>query len=193
MCILFCKYYLITATCFFSLGGLYLVCLTDFLWPYEIKDLSYDWKAPFRSEEEIKVQIDEGKFDWKIVIFYSGITGLIVFTPGVIVMVRARPKELKYYSIFLIIPFFIASAASAWQIFIKIYFVYYIKRAPEDLEFFDPADLYLIGLTFGILSVIIIGFVYQRELTKTETQSNNSQLKDVIGITSGNYQMEHSV
>lgn len=83
--------------------------------------------------------------------FILFLAGIFLFTPGLFIVLRAKPTELKYYAIFLLIPFLLTILMLV------------IQLAGKE-ELFDPTDWYLIGLAFGVLSVIINLFLFKKEI-----------------------------
>ncbi|CAG2164776.1 unnamed protein product [Oppiella nova] len=142
MCKTFYRYFLITGTSFGLCSGLYLLCLTKWLWPYPIHDYT------------------AGGWDWRDVPLYSGLIGFIIFSPGLLIVIRAKPKELQYYAVFLIIPFLVT-------------LICLILQLSQKTDLFDPTDWYLFGVALGLLAIIINLFLFVNEI---KTYGNHNQL-----------------
>lgn len=96
---------------------------------------------------------------------------MLIFTPGLMLVIRAKAKELKYYGIFLLIPFGVTFVLLAIQLSSKE-------------EVLDPTDWYLLGLALGILAIIVNIFLFVNEIT---TYDNHRLL------TSGKHRNENAV
>ena len=68
-------------------------------------------------------------------------------------MVRAKPKELQYYGVFLIIPFLVTLIAL-------------ILQMSQKYDIFDPTDWYLFGVSLGLLAVIVNLFLFVYEINR---------------------------
>jgi len=96
---------------------------------------------------------------------------MLIFTPGLMIVIRAKANELKYYGMFLFLPFLVTIVSLVIQLSSKE-------------ELFDPTDWYLFGLALSILAIIVNIFLFVQEITVY----GNHQL-----ITSGKYQNENPV
>ncbi|CAG2103558.1 unnamed protein product [Medioppia subpectinata] len=77
--------------------------------------------------------------------------GFVIFSPGILIVIRSRPKELQYYGIFLIIPLLVT-------------IICLILQLSQKSDLFDPTDWYLFGIAFGLLAIIINLFLFVNEI-----------------------------
>lgn len=77
--------------------------------------------------------------------------GFLVFIPGVLITIRSREKELKYYGIFLVLPFIASVVALILQMCRKVIL-------------FDAMDWFFFGLAIGLLAIIINLFLLVYEI-----------------------------
>jgi hypothetical protein len=96
---------------------------------------------------------------------------MLIFTPGLMLVIRAKAKELKYYGTFLLIPFMVT-------------FILLVIQLSSKEWMFDPTDWYLFGLALGILAIIVNIFLFVNEIT---TYGNHRL------IISGKHQNENTV